>query len=270
VDLSGLQLSEGARRNVPHWLGLFPASQRQHMGSADMKDWAKLAIAERKARMGTEIDSSSMSGTASALSAAKALMGGSSVLASHDKELLESDFLFALLAMQARREHGLGAAQGASGSGSGYKMGVARLSGALPVPSDVGATSSGGSSSGPSNDFALLNLLGDMAEMGEWRLGPGWEAAVRYMLDEQHMAPARRQEFNTSTRLKHWLREAAKDRQRMKSMHQGAGGSSGIDSGSGIGSGASAADSNAGINGGEISALNLAHALIASQHAHSQ
>jgi len=268
VDLSGLRLSEGARGNIPHWLSLFPAQQRQHLGSADMKEWAKLAIAERTARMamgadagagsassGSALGSNASTGSstvspASAMAAAKALMGGSLGSGSSENELLESDFIFAMLAMQARRErereHGLGGDQGL-GSGGNYQMGVARLAGPRSVPDDVNASSSSTSAAGPSNDFALMNLMSDLAEMGQWRLGAGWEAAVRYMLDESHMAPGRRREFATSTRIKNWLREAARDRQRMQ--------------------GRSSGGAAAGINGGQLSVLNLAHALIASQHA---
>jgi hypothetical protein len=272
VDLNGSRMSDGAKQRLSHWLSLFPAHQRQSMGSTELKEWLKLAIQERSGRLAA---STGTAGTSTAASqAAQGLLGhrgggiggiggGGSGLSTDPKELLESDLVFGLLAMQAARDGGGQHHQAQGGIGGGMTGSAAGQSGMASTTSSSWASSTMGSGgiSGDRgqqqqqhDDASTLSLLGDLAEMGSWRLGVGWEAAVRHMLDSRHMSPNRRASFGHSSTLKNWLRAAVADRERQNQSQ-----SQMQQYGSGSGTGGSN-------NGGEISAMNLAHALISSQH----
>jgi len=270
AELNGSRMSDGAKQCLPHWLSLFPAHQRQSMGSTELKEWLKLAIQERSGRLAA---STGTAGTSTAASqAAQGLLGhrgggiggGGSGMSTDPKELLESDLVFGLLAMQAARDGGGQHHQTQGGTGGSITGSTGGQSGMASTTSSSWSSSTMGTGGGISgdrgqqqqqhDDASTLSLLGDLAEMGSWRLGVGWEAAVRHMLDSRHMSPNRRASFGHSSALKNWLRAAVADRER---QNQSQGQMQQYGSGSGTG------DST---NGGEISAMNLAHALISSQH----
>jgi len=230
LDLSGSTMNSQTRESLPHLLSLWPAQQRQRLNSGHVKRWLQAADQERLERLGSNSGSinaqhhSGAAGVSSQASSTSLPVDGAQAArslglstSSDPKELTQSDLIFGLMAMQAEdgnnsASSGVLTNSGITGNSTSAQLGATKLAAPAPLHMSGADAAAASGSNDSASDYALLTLLSDLAEMGQWRLSSGWEASVRYMLDSRHMSRSRRAGMGSSAQLKSWLRAAAQDR----------------------------------------------------------